>query len=89
MDESKVKTLTRQIMALPEAERQQLAREILPLILTTRPGLEGIDQALQALSDEELDALVERARTRRDLTETSVATVIVEALRAARAQSRS
>ena len=42
------------------------------------------------LSDEELDALVERARARgRDLPEEAIAAVIGEALRAVRAQSRS
>lgn len=90
MHQSKVKALTQEILALPEAERQQLAEEILPVLLTTRPGLAGIDQALQSLSDEELDALVERARSRgRDLPDATVAAVIGEALRAVRAQSRS
>ncbi len=90
MDKAKIKALTEEIMALPEGEREQLAHEILPLLLGTRAGLEGIDQALQTLSDEELDALVERARSRgRDLPEAFVATVIGEALRAARASRRS
>lgn len=89
MDQSKVKALTQEILALADAERQQLAEEILPVLLTTRPGLAGIDQALQALSDRELDALVERARHRgRGLPESTVAAVIGEALRAVRAQSR-
>jgi hypothetical protein len=56
MDKAKVRALTEEIIALPEGEREQLAREILPLLLGTRAGLEGIDQALQALSDKELDA---------------------------------
>ena len=64
MDKSKVKALTQEILALPEAEREQLAEEVLPVLLTTRPGLAGIDHALQALSDQELDALIERARSR-------------------------
>ena len=90
MDKAKVKALTEEIIALPEGEREQLAQEILPLLLGTRAGLEGIDQALQTLSDKELDTLVERARSRgRDLPEAFVATVIGEALRAARASSRS
>lgn len=90
MHQSKVKALTQEILALPEAERQQLAEEILPVLLTTRLGLAGIDQALQSLSDEELDALVERVRSRgRDLPDATVAAVIGEALRAVRAQSRS
>ena len=90
MDKAKVRALTDEIIALPEGEREQLAQEILPLLLGTRAGLEGVDRALQALSDKELDALVERARSRgRDLPEAFVATVIGEALRAARASSRS
>ena len=90
MDKSKVKALTQEILALSEAEREQLAEEVLPVLLTTRPGLAGIDQALQALSDQELDALIERARSRgRDLPDSTVAEVIGEALRAVRAQSRS
>jgi len=49
MDESKVKALAEEIMALPDPERQQLAQEALPVLLTTHAGLAGIDQALQAL----------------------------------------
>ena len=90
MSEFKVKVLTQEIMALSDDERQRLAQEVLPLLLSTRAGLAGIDQALAALSDEELDALVERARRRsRDLPDVTVAAVIGEALRAVRAQSRS
>lgn len=85
MDESKVKDLTKEILALSEDERQQLAREVLPLRLTTRPGLAGIDMALDALSDEKLDALVERARSRgRDLPDPTVAALTGEALRTVR-----
>ena len=90
MDTNKVKALTKEILALPEGERQQLALEVLPILLTTRAGLEGIDEALRALSDQELDAIVERARSRRrDLTDPEVAAVIDEALRSARASRRS
>ena len=90
MDQAKVKALTQEILALPDGERQRLAEEILPVLLTTRAGLAGIDEALQALSDEELDALVERARSRgRDLPDATAAAVISEALRAVRSQSRS
>lgn len=60
--------------------------EVLPVLLTTRAGLEGIDEALRALSDQELDAIVERARSRRrDLMDATGAVVIDEALRSARA----
>jgi hypothetical protein len=90
VDTSKVKALLQEILALPEWERQQLAQEVLPILLTTRAGLEGIDEALRMLSDQELDAIVERARSRRrDLTEAAVAAVIEEALRSARASHRS
>jgi hypothetical protein len=90
MDTARIKALTQQILALPEGERQQLALEVLPVLLTTRAGLEGIDEALRTLSDQELDAIVERARSRRrDLTDATVAAVIDEALRSARASRRS
>jgi hypothetical protein len=90
MDTARIKALTQQILALPEGERQQLALEVLPILLTTRAGLEGIDEALRTLSDQELDAIVERARSRRrDLAEAAVAAVIDEALRSARASRRS
>lgn len=90
MDEAKVRELKQAILDLPESERQQLAEELLPLLLTTRAGLKGIDQVLQTLSDEEIDALVERARERtKDLPDATVVAVISEALRAVRTQSRS
>ncbi len=89
MDSSKVAALKDEILALPEPERQELAREVLPALLLTPAGLAEIDEALACLSDDELDALVERARGRTaSLGEESIATVIAEALRAARAQSR-
>jgi hypothetical protein len=89
MDKAKVKALTSQIKGLQEGERQALAQEVLPLLLATRAGVEAIDEALQGLSDHELDALVERARRRgRDLPEEFVAAVIGEALRAGTASSR-
>ncbi|HVO34164.1 MAG TPA: hypothetical protein VMT21_01285 [Gemmatimonadales bacterium] len=89
MDSSKVAALKHEILALPEPERQELARAVLPALLLTPAGFAEIDEALACLSDDELDALVERARVRAaDLSEESIATVIAEALRAARAQSR-
>ena len=90
MDTTKIKALAQDILALSEGERQQLAQEILPCLLTTRAGLESIDETLRALPDEDLDAIVERARGRRhDLSEAAIAEVIDEALRAARASRRS
>ena len=89
MDTAKVAALKREILALPEAEQQALARELLPELLLTRPGLAQIDEALDALSDEELDGLVERARARaRGLSDDTVAAVIAEGLKAARAAGR-
>ena len=90
MDTSRVRSLAKEILALPEAERQVLAREVLPTLLGTRAGLEEIDEALRDLSDDELRALVERARRRAsDLAEDEVAAIIAEGLHAARAQGRS
>ncbi len=88
MDKARVRSLAREILALPEPERQELAREVLPALLGTRAGLE-IDEALRDLSDDELRALVERARRRAsDLAEEEVTAIITEGLRAARAQGR-
>ena len=86
---SKVRLLADEILALSEDDRQALARKVLPALLSTRAGLEEIDAALRELSDEELRALVERARQRAsDLSEDEVAAIIAEGLRAARAQGR-
>ena len=90
MGAGKVQSLVTEIEALSEAERQELAHEVLPLLLTTRAGLEEIDRSLEALSDEELDAIIERARQRAGtLGDEAVAAIISEAVRAARAQGRS
>lgn len=89
METMKVLSLAQEILALSESEQQALARRILPVLLGTRAGLEEIDEALRALSDDELRALVERARHRaRDLAEDEVAAIIAEGLRAARASGR-
>jgi hypothetical protein len=90
MGAGKVQSLVTEIEALSEAERQELAHEVLPLLLTTRAGLEEIDRSLETLSDEELDAIIERARQRAGtLGDDAVAAIIAEAVRAVRAQSRS
>ena len=89
MDAVRVRSLAREILALPEPERQELAREVLPALLTTRAGLAEIDASLRDLTDDELRALVERARQRAsDLSEDEVAAIISEGLRAARADRR-
>ena len=83
METAWVRSLARQILALSEPERQELAREVLPVLLTTRAGLAEIDASLRDLSDDELRALVERARQRAsDLSEDEVAAIIAEGLRA-------
>ena len=85
MGVGKVQSLVTEIEALSEAERQELAHEVLPLLLTTRAGLEEIDRSLVALSDEELDAIIERARQRGGtLGDEAVAAIISEAVRAHR-----
>jgi hypothetical protein len=90
MGTARVQSLAREILALSESERQELACEVLPVLLTTRAGLAEIDASLRDLSDDELRALVERARQRaRDLSEHEVAAIIAEGLRAARAQGGS
>ena len=88
--DTKVQSLIAEIEALSEAERQALAHEVLPLLLTTRAGLEEIARSLEALSDEALDAVIERARQRAGpLGDEAVAAIIDEALRAVRAHGRS
>ena len=90
MGAGKVQSLVTEIEALSEAERQELAHEVLPLLLTTRAGLEEIDRSLEALSDAELDAIIERARQRAGtLGDDTVAAIISEAVRAVRTQGRS
>ena len=87
--DTKVQSLVAEIEALSEAERQALAQEVLPLLLSTRAGLQEIDRALEALSDQELDAVVERARHRAGtLGDEAVTAIIDEAIRAVRAQGR-
>ena len=89
MEQPRVESLIAEIEGLSEAERQALAQKVLPLLLATRAGLEEIDEALRDLSDDELRALVERARRRASsLSEDEVAAIIAEGLRAARAQGR-
>ena len=88
--DTKVQSLIAEIEALSEAERQTLAQEVLPLLLSTRAGLEEIDRSLEKLSDEELDAVIERDRHRAGtLGDEAVTVIIDEAIRAARTQGRS
>ena len=88
--ETKVQSLITEIEALSEAERQTLAREVLPLLLSTRAGLEEIDRSLETLSDEEIDTVIERARQRAGtLGDEAVTAIIDEALRLVRAHGLS
>ena len=88
--ETKVQSLITEIEALSEAERQTLAQGVLPLLLSTRAGLEEIDRSLEALSDEELDTVIDRARQRAGtLGDEAVTVIIDEAIRAVRAHGRS
>ena len=86
MSSPRVQQIAQEIAKLTETERQELATEILPLLLLTRGGIESIDQALHSLSDPELEALVARARIRnQQLSEQTITAVISEALQTARA----
>ena len=88
--ETKVQSLVAEIEALSEAERQTLAQEIVPLLLSTRAGLAEIDHSLEVLSDADLDTVIERARQRAGaLGDKAVTAIIDEAIRAARAHGRS
>ena len=88
--DTKVQSLIAEIEGLSEAERQTLAQEVLPLLLSTRAGLEEIERSLETMSDEELDAVIERARDRAGTLGDEALTIIIdEAIRAARAQGRS
>jgi hypothetical protein len=88
--DTKVQSLIAEIEGLSEADRQTLAQEVLPLLLSTRAGLEEIDRSLEKMSDEELDAVIERARDRAGTLGDEALTIIIdEAIRAARAQGRS
>jgi len=47
MDGLKVKALKQAILDLPVELQQELAEEILPLLLTTRAGIKGIDRVFR------------------------------------------
>jgi hypothetical protein len=88
--DSKIQSLVAEIESLSQADRQTLAREVLPLLLSTRAGLREIDGALDGLSDADLDVVIERARQRVGARgDETVTAIIDEAIRAARARSRS
>ena len=85
MAEARVQQLADEIRMLTEAERQELVAEVLPLLLLTQGSVQVVIRALDTLSTEDLDALVEHARTRNSaVPDTTIATVLHDALHAAR-----
>jgi hypothetical protein len=86
---TKVQQIAHDIRMLTEDERQELVAEVLPLLLLTHGSLQAVTCALDTLSTEELDVLVEHARTRNTaLPETTIATVLRDALHATRTPRR-
>ncbi|MBI4536844.1 MAG: hypothetical protein HY712_02675 [candidate division NC10 bacterium] len=63
MEDARVNSIKQAILDLPAEQQQELAEEILPLLLTTQAAVRGTDPVVQALSDEEVDALVEQRPT--------------------------
>jgi hypothetical protein len=89
MAATKVQQIVHDIRMLTEDERQELVAEVLPLLLLTQGSLQAVTCALDTLSIEELDALVEHARTRNTaLPEITIATVLRDALHATRTPRR-
>lgn len=85
MAEARVQQIAHEIRMLTEAERQELMAEVLPLLLVTRGSVQAVMRALDTLSTEELDALVEHARNRnKTLPDTTIAAVLHDALDATR-----
>jgi hypothetical protein len=89
MAETRVQQIAHDIQMLTEVERQELIAEVLPLLLLTRGSVQAVTRALDTLSTEELDALVEHARTRNTtLPETTLAAVLRDALHTTRTPRR-
>jgi hypothetical protein len=85
MAEARVQQLADEIRMLTGAERQELVAEVLPLLLLTQGSVRAVTYALDTLSTEELDALVEHARTRNSaVPDTTIARVLHDALHAVR-----
>jgi hypothetical protein len=79
--EAKVQQIAHEIWMLTEVERQELIAELLPLLLLTPGSVQIVTRALDALSTEELDALVEHARlSNTAIPETTLSTVLCDAL---------
>jgi hypothetical protein len=77
--------LIQHIQKLSEAEKSQLAKQILPMLLRTK----GVSSYFEKLSDAELNAIVEQVRERnKHFKEEEVADVLYETLQEVRASSR-
>ena len=89
MAEAKVPQIAHEIRMLTEVERQEFIAELLPLLLWTPGRAQTVTRTLDALSTEELDALVEHARMRNTaLPETTLSTVLRDALHTSRTPRR-
>jgi gluconate kinase len=90
-----VEQLIQHIQRLPDAEKFQLAEQLLPILLRRElrsnelRGTEEVFFYLEKLSDSELDAIVEQVRERnKHFKEEEVTDAIFEALQEVRASSR-
>jgi hypothetical protein len=89
MAEAKVQQIAHEIRMLTEVERQELVAEVLPLLLLAQGSMQVVTRALDALSTENLDALVEHARMRNTaIPETTSSTVLRDALHISRTPRR-
>ena len=84
MEALTVEQLVQHIQKLPEADKSQLAKQVLPVLLRA----EGIFTYFDRLFDAELDTIAEQVRERNQhFKEEEVADVISEALQEVRASS--
>jgi hypothetical protein len=89
MAEAKVQQIAHEIRMLTEVERQELVAEVLPLLLLAQGSMQVVTRALDALSTENLDTLVEHARMRNTaIPETTRSTVLRDALHTSRTPRR-
>jgi predicted S18 family serine protease len=90
MEALTVEQLVQHIQKLPEAEKSQLAKQVLPMLLrSSLRRTEEILTYLEKLFDAELDVIVEQVRERNQhFKEEEISNVISEALQEVRASSR-
>jgi len=95
MEALTVEQLVQHIQKLPEAEKSQLAKQVLPMLLRSElrsselRRTEEILTYLEKLFDAELDVIVEQVRERNQhFKEEEISNVISEALQEVRASSR-